>query len=81
MGTSGCMTPSPPPAQPPGRPRTGDLGTVGLGVRVAADLVGLQRGLSTEEALERLRRHARRTGRSLDDVASDVVDGAARLPR
>lgn len=54
----------------------------GIDLAVAVDLVMLHRGLTADEAHALLRRHARTSGRDLDQVASDFIDlGTSRLPR
>ncbi|CAN7349342.1 ANTAR domain-containing protein [Terrabacter sp. LjRoot27] len=54
----------------------------GIDLAVAVDLVMLQRGLTSDEAHELLRRQVEATGGKLDRVTSDVIDlGTSSLLR
>ncbi|MGH8929183.1 MAG: GAF and ANTAR domain-containing protein [Egibacteraceae bacterium] len=50
-------------------------------IEQAKGMVAAHGSLAMRDAFEQLRLHGRRTGRSLRDVAQDVVDGSLILPR
>ncbi len=50
-----------------------------IGVHQATGMISVQLGCGVEEALVRLRAHCFATGRSVNDVAADVVAGAVRF--